>query len=372
MVLTLLTRILVWAAVGLIIWYVLLKFIPRTFLTWFGGAILLTLVVLSFIDPNDQTIGAIWKIISLPLTPLGATVGLLIFALSEGMKKVKGRQVAIALTILIVCSVPLFSRTIVNQAESAVREAYQAQQAICDDVCPTDIPTDVPLSRVSTIVLLGENMDVVSPPDEFPSRVDSDIRLDPILVSRLNSTADLYARLRRNGSDPFVFVTAGPVNGNNDQREDKRRELRQVLINNGIPANAIQIDDAGMDVHRTLRQVKEFLTNRDLLDDPGTPQRQARRVALVAPALSMRRAALTFEKEDIQVIAWPTNLYGQSEPTGDTLARLSDLVPSVEALRLTTRYWDEVLTSFYYFLRGWLPGFDVRWNEIVELVPEPR
>ncbi|MEO1093966.1 MAG: ElyC/SanA/YdcF family protein [Cyanobacteria bacterium J06638_28] len=369
MVLTLLTRILVWAAVGLIIWY-LLKSISRKFLAWFGGAIILALIVLAFIDPNDQTIGAIWKVISLPLTPLGFAVGLLGFSISDGLNKVKGRQVAIALTILIICSVPLVSRAIVDQAERAVERAYETQRGICDDVCPAEIPTDVPLGSVSTIVLLGENMDVVALPDEFPSRVDSGISLDPILVSRLNSTAALYDRLRRNGSAPFVFVTAGPIYGNADERADKERELRQVLVNNGIPANAIRIEDSGMDVHRAMRQVRSFLSDRNLLDDADTPQRTARRVALVAPALSMRRAALTFEEGGMQVIAWPTNLYGSSEPTGDTLARLSDLVPSVEALRLTTRYWDEVLTSFYYFLRGWLPGFDVRWNEIVELVPE--
>jgi hypothetical protein len=122
MVLELLTRILVWAAMGLFIWYVLLKFIPRNFLTWFGGAIILTLFVLSFIDPNDDTIGSIWQIISLPLTPLGATLGLLILALAD--KKIKQRYVWVAFAILLVASVPLFARTIVNQAEQAVQEAY--------------------------------------------------------------------------------------------------------------------------------------------------------------------------------------------------------------------------------------------------------
>jgi hypothetical protein len=204
MVLTLLTRILVWAAVGLFVWYVLLKFIPRSFLTWFGGAIILALIVLSFIDPNDETIGAIWKIISLPLTPLGASVGLLILSLASGLKKVKGRYVAVALAILIVASVPLFARTIVNQAEQSVREAYLAQQGICEDVCPTDIPTDVPLSQVSALVVLGDNMDVVVPPEEFPSRVDTGFDLDPVLVSRLNSAANLYQRLLASGSSPWV------------------------------------------------------------------------------------------------------------------------------------------------------------------------
>lgn len=368
MVLELLTRILVWAAMGLFIWYVLLKFIPRSFLTWFGGAIILTLFVLSFIDPNDETIGSIWKIISLPLTPLGATIGLLILALAE--KKIKGRYVGVALAILIVTSVPLFARTIVNQAEQAVREAYLVQQGICEDVCPTGIPTTIPLSQVSVEVVLGENMDVVTPVEDFPSRVDREVALDPVLVTRLDSAARLYNRLRANGSTPFVYVTAGPIYGDAEEEAAKEEELRQVLINGGVPREVIFIGDAGLDIHRAMRNVREFLEERGTLEDEATPQRNSQRVALVAPALSMRRAALTFEKGGLQVIAWPTNLYGSSSATGDTLARLSDLFPSVEALRLTTRYWNEVLTSFYYFLRGWLPSFNVRWNEIVELVPE--
>lgn len=368
MILELLTRILIWAAMGLFIWYVLLKFIPRSFLTWFGGAIILTLLVLAFIDPNDDTIGSIWKIISLPLMPLGATILLLILALAE--KKIKGRYVGVALAILLVSSVPLFARTIVNQAEESVQRAYQVQQGICEDVCPTGIPTDVPLSQVATMVVIGENMDVVIPIEYFPSQRDRNVTLDPILVSRLDSAADLYSRLRASGSSPNVYVTAGPIYGNAEEQANKEEQLRQVLIRNGVPREVIVIGDSGTGVYQAMRRVRESLQERGLLGEGDTPQRESQRVALVAPALMMRRAALTFEQGGLQVIAWPTNLYGTREATGDTLARLSELVPSVEALRLTTRYWDEVLTSFYYFLRGWLPSFNVRWNEIVELVPE--
>jgi uncharacterized SAM-binding protein YcdF (DUF218 family) len=375
MVLTLLTRILVWAAVGWFVWFVLLKFIPRNFLTWFGGAIILALVVLSFIDPNDETIGSIWKIISLPLTPLGASIGLLMTALKDftfkdGFKKINGRYVAAALTILIVCSVPLFARTIVNQAENAVEEAYRAQQGICEDVCPVEIPTEVPLSQVSAMVVMGDNIDVVVPPEDFPSRVDRGISLNPMLLARLSSAATLYQQLRQNGSSPFVILTAGTALGNDEERAINNQVLQNILVNSGIPLEVIRIERTGMDVYRTLRETRNFLEAQGILGDPQAPQRQSSRIALVAPALTMRRAALTFEEAGLQVIAWPTNLYGGSMPTGDTLARLSDLVPSAEALRLTTLYCNEILTSFYYFLRGWLPGFNVRWNEIVELVPE--
>ena len=361
MVLELLTRILVWAAMGLFVWYVLLKFIPRSFLTWFGGAIILTLFVLAFIDPNDETIGSIWKIISLPLTPLGFTIGLLILALTP--KKVIGRYVGVALAILLVASTPLFARAIVNQAEQAVQEAYRVQQGLCEDVCPAGIPTDIPFSRVIIEVIIAENMDFVSPVESFPSQVDSEVELDPVLVTRLQSAGRLYGRLQAQGIAPPVYVTAGPLYGNADEEAAKEETLRQVLIGSGVPREVISVGDAGMEIYQAMRDVRGFLDDRGALPDPELSQRDSPRVALVAPALAMRRAALTFEKGGLQVIAWPTNLYGKSEATGDILARLSELVPSAEALRLTTRYWNELLSSFYYFLRNWLPGVDVHWNE---------
>ena len=69
MLLALLTRILLWAGVGYLLWYLLLKFIPRKFLTWFGGAIVLALIVLSFVDPNDRPLGPSGTLFRCPSVP---------------------------------------------------------------------------------------------------------------------------------------------------------------------------------------------------------------------------------------------------------------------------------------------------------------
>ncbi len=371
MLLALLTRILLWAGVGYLLWYVLLKFIPRKFLTWFGGAIVLALIVLSFVDPNDQTIGAIWNFISLPLSPLGATVMLLVFALIDGMKKVKGEQVAIALAILLLSSVPLVARGLVGQAERSIRDAYNTQRGICEDVCPVDIPESAPLGRVVAVVMLGENMDLANNPRELPTQIDADSGLNPTLTARLGSTANLYRRLRQNGADPFVLLTAGPVRGTAEERANKEEILRQILTSNGVPAGAIgPIGSTGMDVNRAILATEQFLGDRQLLTPADRPRRDANRVAIVAPAITMRRTALAFEQRGLDAVAWPTDLYSSSSIQRDSaLAGLSDLVPSVEALRLTSRYWDELMSTAYYFLRGWLPGFDVGWSEVVEIFP---
>lgn len=370
MLLVLLTRLLIWAAVGILIYWVLLRFIPRNFLTWFGGAIILALIVLSFIEPNDQTIGTIWQVLSLPLTPLGASILLLVFAVSaKGLKSVNGRQVLVALLILLISSVPLFARTLASQAEQAVARAYESQRTLCGNLCPA--VDGVPFGQVAAVLVAGDSVDTQVQTNAFPSRVDSENGLDPALISRLNSTADLYGRLRSEGANPFVFATSGSIVGTQEERQAKNQLIQRHLADRGVPAESIQVIDSGMDMHQAALTVDTFLRERDILRE-GVPNREAPRVALVAPALTMRRSALTFEKQGLQVVAWPTDLYGLNAPApGDTLARLSDLVPNVEALRLTTRYWEELLTSIYYFLRGWLPSFNVQWDDVVETVPTP-
>ena len=42
-ILNLLTRLLLWLGIGYFLWWVLKKFIPANFLTWFGGAMILAL-----------------------------------------------------------------------------------------------------------------------------------------------------------------------------------------------------------------------------------------------------------------------------------------------------------------------------------------
>lgn len=371
MLLVLLTRILVWAAVGLLIWWVLLKFIPRNFLTWFGGSIILGLIVLSFLEPNDQTVSAIWQVISFPLTPLGATIVLLLIAVSGGVKNVKGRQVIAALTILLISSIPLVARTLVANAEDAVQEAYTQQRELCTQICPALEDPAAPLGRVVGIVTPAPNVDRAFVPNEFPSRIDTRNDLGSSLVSRLNSTADVFNQLR--GNNPIVFVTAGALNPGSETAQAKEQQIRQRLADRGVPPGNIVIENTGNDMRATAVMVRNALDERGLFDDP-TPEeiREANRVVLVAPALSMRRGALTMENIGLQAVAYPTNIYGFDAPTGgDTLVRLADLVPNVEALSLTSRYWEELLTSIYYFLRGWLPNFSVRWENVVETVNSP-
>ena len=132
--LNLLTRLLLWLLIGYLIWWVLKKFIPPVFLTWLGGAILLILVASFFVAPGNKAVSTLWQVASFPLKPLGGVITLLGVALANGIKKIDGRLVLIALGILLVSSTPLVALILVDQSEHAVQRAYESQKKLCDDI----------------------------------------------------------------------------------------------------------------------------------------------------------------------------------------------------------------------------------------------
>jgi len=77
-------------------------------------------------------------------------------------------------------------------------------------------------------------------------------------------------------------------------------------------------------------------------------------IQLVTPALGLRRSASTFARLNFAIIPKPTDFYVFQSHAGLQLAALTDLIPSAEALVITSRVVDEYLATVYYFLRGWL------------------
>lgn len=363
--LVLLTRVLLWATIGLLVWYILTKIIPPKYLTWFGGVIVLTLIVASFADPNDETIGTIWRLLSLPLTPLGATILLLGSAISDGVGKVKGQQVAAALAILAITSLPIFSRSIVERSELEVQRAFADRAAQCAEVCPAGLQGPR-LDRTGAIVVFGNDAGDSKESVAFQSATDQ--AYNSTLVPRLIYGAQLYNDARRAGADPFVIVTADP-GGDGEASQIKRQNIRTVLTSGGVPAANIRFESTGLNVHGTADRVDRFLRDQRVLRARENREEPTdARIMVVAPAMTMTRSALTFENMGMQVIAKPTDFYSVDTWSGnDTFSRLPDIIPNVDALQLTSRYWDEVLTSTYYFLRGWLPSFDFSWNSNIEL-----
>lgn len=361
--LVLLTRILLWASVGLLIWYILTKIIDQKYLTWLGGVILVLLLVASFAAPDDGTIQIIWRILSFPLTPLGAAIVFLGASLSNGIKDINGRAAAIALGILIFFSVPLSAQWLISDAEQRVSNAYARRAEVCGEVCPAGvIPTEGNLATSAAIVVFGDRQDITV--DEATNTEDASI--NTVLAPRLIYAANLY---QQSGASPYVIATAG------DSQEDsvRRATIRRILGVNGVPDSRIRIENTEFDIRKTAEDVEDLLEGDGLIAARGQRQepgnnRDDPRVVIVAPAIVMSRAALSFERIGLQVIAKPTDFYtARFDTERGLLDRLPDILPSVDALQITTRYWNELLTSLYYFLRGWLPDFNFGWDPSIEI-----
>lgn len=325
----LLTRILLWALIGIILWRIFLNVIPRIYLTWLGGLLIFTFVILAFINPTDDTVGAVWQILSIPLKPLGLALLLLLSALRSGVKAVVGNQVMAAALILLFSSLPLTAYWLTSQSE-------QSAQAFANN---DNVPA---LTAADAIVVLGDSSGLLDSSYRTRTELDED-GISTSLTPRLLYAAQLY---RDAGTNPLVIVSAG-LQDREGEDTGEVQSIINLLAGMGVPSNRIEIDSESAGARTSAREVAEILEDQGLGDDAS--------VVLVGSAINIRRASSTFAQLGIETIPRPT-VFSILAPPGseDFQLRIADFIPSVEALALTTRVVDEYLTSIYYFLRGWL------------------
>ncbi|MBD1910050.1 MULTISPECIES: ElyC/SanA/YdcF family protein [unclassified Leptolyngbya] len=339
----LLTRILLWLLIAAIVWYVFIQFIPRAYLTWLGGLIVFTFVVLAFLSPASGTVAMVWGMISsIFFKPLGLVIFLLLMSLKEGTKKIAANLVVAALLMLILTSMPIVAYWLAGQAERSIVDT-EALRANANQV-----------ANVRAIVVLGDPTGLLDP--SFRSRVQvSNVEegFNNSLASRLAYAGRLYATQATQGNDPLVVVGAGPQLQDRSDEETGQavQTIGNLLEGAGVPNNRILIETEGYDLYTTIVSVREALVARGF--QPGTDG-----IILIAPALSISRATSTFARLDVDVLPEPTDQFAFQLESGRLMASPLDLIPNVDALALTTRVVDEYLTSVYYFLRGWVvdPG----------------
>jgi len=335
----LLTRILLWLLVGTIIWYVFIRFIPRTYLTWLGGLIVFAFVILAFFDPGGGVVSSVWSILSFPLKPLGLAIFLLLTSLREGTKKVAANQVVAALIILFLSSMPIVAFWLAGQAEGAVVNIRDSR------VNPTVVPA------VPAIVVRGEEISPADP--SFRSRVqvgNTETGFNNSIASRILYAGTLYREQVAAGNDPLVIISIGPqLNAPgvlNDQAA--AQVIGEIAVAAGIPVERILIETEGTDLYSTAFEITSALNSRELATGTNAD------ILLVAPVLNTSRAVSTFASLGVSAVTRPTDQFAFQLNGGQLVANIADLLPSVDALALTTRVVEEYLTAVYYFLRGWL------------------
>jgi uncharacterized SAM-binding protein YcdF (DUF218 family) len=333
----LLTRVLIWVLIVSLLWYIFSRFINKTYLTWLGGLLLLTFIILAFFNPTDGTIGTIWNVLSLPLRPLGLAIFLLLSALRGGTKLVDGRQVVAALLVLFFASTPVVAYWLTGQSERAAYSTVATQG---------DRPLDP--NAVRALVVLGDG----DPNRESTYGIrtqfsNTEDQFGTGLMSRLYYASRLYREQAAQNNTPLVIVSAGPQLNTDPQQANNAQAITNVLTTSGVPQDRIIIEPNAIDARTSATEVERLLVERGFLKDRDS-------VVLIAPALAVRRASSAFALTGLRVVSRPTDFFAFQTNQSRPLAILSDLIPNEEALALTTRVVNEYLTSIYYFLRGWL------------------
>ncbi|MDX2098732.1 MAG: ElyC/SanA/YdcF family protein [Leptolyngbyaceae cyanobacterium bins.59] len=341
-----------------IAWYAIRRFVSPLFYTIIGFLALLAFIVLAIVSPTtDGAVADVWQILSLPLKPLGLALVLLMSALLQGLPIVRQRgfvkdgkfvgwkvvltdaipQVVIATLVLLIFSLPVVAQELVERLERQGLNAPATQDLV-----------------VSTIVLLGRD---ATKPTTLPREAPNNLQLQ-LTDNRVAYTAELYAQQRERGSNPQIIVCASPKEGGRIEADDIGILLSRfgVPITNVVSGRTTFVTTStdrdanprretrrdpecnGVSILSSAESVQRILRERDL----------SNQIILVNPAISMYRAVTAFNRKGINVVPRPTDFQALGVLPARTFRRI---LPSAEALALSTRATDEWLASLYYYLR---------------------
>lgn len=329
----LLTQILLWLLITVIIYNLLLKVIPRAYLTLLGGFLLFAIIVLAFFFPNDRLVATAWSILSFPLKPVGATIVLLAVALNQGLKN--RNLIVAALLIMLISSIPFFSAVLARTLElGEVTRIAAGPVGVVAPAAPATTPA-------GAIVVLGRGTTQANLPPRTQIQLTD-------TGDRILYAAQLYRQQAAVGPAPLVIVSAGPreeLAGNQNQINEGN-DIAALLAQLGVPPGQIVVESRSQDLRTTAVAVDQILRARGL---GGT------RVLLVTSGINSRRARLAFSDVGLNVVSRPTDFYSIQPGASPNLNfGVQSFIPSVEALAITTRIVEEFYTTIYYSLRGWL------------------
>lgn len=195
-------------------------------------------------------------------------------------------------------------------------------------------PAKIPTAEV--IVVLGGGTESPQPPR-------------PIV--EVNSAGDriLYAaHLYKEGKAPHLLLTGGYINWLNETETTPAGQMAAILELMGIPAEAIWLEPESLNTYENAVNCAAILDEKDI-----------ERIILVTTATHMPRSVALFEAQGLQVIPAPVD-FAVTEENWAALwhpnlsAQLTQLLPNITNLNMTTTALKEYIGMFVYRLRGWL------------------
>ena len=361
----LLTQIILFALLFLLIRFLVRPLWSSGFAAWLGIVVFILVIVISFFDPGNRTVGIFWAILSFPLRPLGLVLLLLSYAIRFfpfywwGAKVDFARtrvQVLTAFWVLFLCSLPITAYFLTAQNEQRV--ALEASQR--------------PAGNVEAVVVLGDATSPTDPVYRMRTQLSNPLAgLSVTLESRLIYATQLYNTQVSQGSNPLLVVAVGPQAVLGRPGTTVSDAITAFLGRLGVPAERIRIDTDVIDPRDAALTARQILRPGEDTDpdcsfftvcENATVQRLPTEsevgpvvpIVLVAPSIYIRRATSTFINVRFEVFPRATDFYVFQIQGGLRLAALTDLIPNAEALTVTSRVVDEYLAWIYYFMRGWL------------------
>lgn len=379
----LLTQVLLWVLVGLAARFVLLKALPKAFLGGLVVALLVAVTALTFFKgaPETGLLGDIWQILSVIINPFGLVIILLCVVWRDVENGAKFNKVVLRIGVasLLIFSLPIVSNFLAQRTEL---EAVQIMQ---------EAPALNGAQRV--IVLMGQNTTRLklrprtesAPPEKKVDRTGILPPAEPISEGKFSLLANLPLQLTEQGdrileaarlfsaergNNPLLIISAGRRADRVEKKDEKKENISEAadisrLLQSqfGIPGTAIVQDDDSRTVIESAQNVRKILETRNT--------RYGNQIMVVTSAIEASRTALTFAREiapdgqGITIISRPTDFYtippaaslANRAKNADLIERnfmVSDLMPNVDSLQLSTKVISEAMTSLYYFLRGWI------------------
>ena len=134
----LLSRVLLWLLIGTVVYSLFQRFYPSgTFIGRLVLVVVLIVIALSFINPNEPAVASLWKVVSFPLKPLGASILLMMFAAQKikggGIEKPGGYLLGWSLTILLLASTPAIAYFLVRVPIATLGYTNLATQEFIQD-----------------------------------------------------------------------------------------------------------------------------------------------------------------------------------------------------------------------------------------------
>lgn len=381
----LLTQVFLWLIVGLVIWFFLQRVLSKQFLGILVLLLFLFVILTAFyqggINQPGSVLEILWRVISYPLTPFGLGFILLLLLLTGFVKLGKWAKYIIQgiLILLLLGSIPFIAYFLAQELEMEAIELINPLP-----------PIDTGARQV--IVLLGRNTTrfQLKPRREAAPVANSDttnasrvaitetqyqvLSQLPVQMTahgnRIVYAAKLYQE--STGRNPLIIISAGrrydrkKHEGETWEEISEAQDIQTMLTQTfGVPANAMIQDREEYNIRSSAVNVQKLLRDQGI--------NYGRQLILVASALNMNRAALTFEEvfnqdcivvrpADFLTVPSPDRLRGilQGRDLVERDLQVTDILPSAEAFYISSQAYQEYLNSFYYFLRRWIRPFRSR------------